>query len=275
MRFIARILNKIAILFVTGIMILGYGMMIEPNLLRINSMETGTLTKGKFRVVQFSDTHLDNNYTIKDLEKLVRIINLQEPDIIVFTGDLIDSVDDSRYPEHALETLGRLDARLGKVAVFGNHDYGSQGYRYYREMMEAAGFEVLANEAVRYDAGGGMIVNVAGLDDALLGTPDHKKVSGLLTRKYFDILVMHEPDEIGHFEQDSYELALAGHSHGGQIRLPFIGEISTPPLAKEYVRGMYEMGDGRKLYVSSGIGTTTIPVRLMNIPEIAVIDVKL
>ena len=275
MRFIARILNKIAILFVTGIMILGYGMMIEPNLLRINSMETGTLTKGKFRVVQFSDTHLDNNYNIKDLEKLVRIINLQEPDIIVFTGDLIDSVDDSRYPEHALETLGRLDARLGKVAVFGNHDYGSQGYRYYREMMEAAGFEVLANEAVRYDAGGGMIVNVVGLDDALLGTPDHKKVSGLLTRKYFDILVMHEPDEIGHFEQDSYELALAGHSHGGQIRLPFIGEISTPPLAKEYVRGMYEMGDGRKLYVSSGIGTTTIPVRLMNIPEIAVIDVKI
>ena len=238
-------------------------------------METGTLTKGKFRVVQFSDTHLDNNYTIKDLEKLVRIINLQEPDIIVFTGDLIDSVDDSRYPEHAMETLGRLDARLGKVAVFGNHDYGSQGYRYYREMMEAAGFEVLANEAVRYDAGGGMIVNVAGLDDALLGTPDYKKVSGLLTKKYFDIIVMHEPDEIEHFEQDSYELALAGHSHGGQIRLPFIGEISTPPLAKEYVRGMYEMGDGRKLYVSSGIGTTTIPVRLMNIPEIAVIDVKL
>ena len=275
MRFIARILNKIAILFVTGIMILGYGMMIEPNLLRINSMETGTLTKGKFRVVQFSDTHLDNNYTIKDLEKLVRIINLQEPDIVVFTGDLIDSVDDSRYPEHALETLGRLDARLGKVAVFGNHDYGSQGYRYYREMMEAAGFEVLVNESVRYDAGGDMTVNVVGLDDALLGTPDHKKVSGLLTRKYFDILVMHEPDEIGHFEQDSYELALAGHSHGGQIRLPFIGEISTPPLAKEYVRGMYEMGDGRKLYVSSGIGTTTIPVRLMNIPEIAVIDVKI
>lgn len=275
MRFIAGILNKIVILMLLFLMILGYAMMIEPNLLRINKMEVGTLTKGKLRVVQFSDTHLDDNYTIRDLEKLVRIINHQNPDIIVFTGDLIDSVQDGQYPEDALKTLKKLDAGLIKVAVFGNHDYGLEGYKYYQDMMEGAGFRVLVNESVILNAGGEMMINIVGLDDALLGNPDYKKVSSLITKKYYDILVMHEPDEISHFEQDTYELALAGHSHGGQIRIPFIGEVNTPPLAKKYVKGMYEITEEKKLYVSSGIGTTVIPVRLMNIPEIAVIDVNI
>ena len=275
MRFIAGVLNKIVILMLLFLMILGYAMMIEPNLLRINKMEVGTLTKGKLRVVQFSDTHLDDNYTIRDLEKLVRIINHQNPDIIVFTGDLIDSVQDGQYPEDALKTLKKLDAGLIKVAVFGNHDYGLEGYKYYQDMMEGAGFRVLVNESVILDAGGEIMINIVGLDDALLGNPDYKKVSSLITKKYYDILVMHEPDEISHFEQDTYELALAGHSHGGQIRIPFIGEVNTPPLAKKYVKGMYEITEEKKLYVSSGIGTTVIPVRLMNIPEIAIIDVNI
>lgn len=275
MKFIGRFLNKIVIVLLVVLMLLGYGIIIEPNLLKINNFEMGHISSGKLRVVQFSDTHLDNNYTIKNLEKLVRIINLQNPDIIVFTGDLIDCIDNHQYPEDALEVLKKLKAKSGKVAVFGNHDYGAQGYKYYEDMMNGAGFEVLVNSSVLYKVSEGININVVGLDDALLGNPDYEKVSSLITRKYFDLLIMHEPDEIEHFENDTYELALAGHSHGGQVRIPFIGEVNTPPLAKKYVKGMYDISEEKKLYVSPGVGTTVIPIRLFNIPEISVFDISL
>jgi len=275
MKFIGRFLNKIVIMTLILLMLLGYGIMIEPNLLRINNFEIGYISSGKVRVVQFADTHLDNNYTIKNLEKLVRIINLQKPDIIVFTGDLIDCIDSHEYPEDALKALKNLEARIGKVAVFGNHDYGAQGYRYYEDTMNGAGFEVLINSSKLYTVSDKIKINVVGLDDALLGNPDYKKVSSLITKKYFDLLIMHEPDEVEHFEKDTYDLALAGHSHGGQIRIPFIGEINTPPLAKKYVKGLYDISEEKKLYVSSGVATTVIPVRLFNLPEIAVFDIML
>lgn len=275
MKAVNKFLSVVVILIVLIVLALGYGIVIEPNLLTVKNIEIGNqiTSSKKIRVVQFSDTHLDNNYNLNDLKKLVKIINQQNPDIVVFTGDFIDKVEGSDYPEAAAEHLHEISATYGKYAVFGNHDYGAQGHKYYNDMMVKSDFKVLINSSVVIDTGSGRKIKITGLDDSLLGNPDYKKVSSLLDEDYFNILLMHEPDEVEHFIEDPFDLALAGHSHGGQIRLPFVGAVKTPPLGKKYTKGLYEFDGDKKMFVSSGIGTTSIPIRILNIPEIVTIDI--
>lgn len=268
-----KLLRWTSILIIMVVLIGAYGVMIEPNLLRVNHMEIGSGAYN-LRVVHFTDTHLDNNYNIKDLQKLVRIINLQDPDIVVFTGDFIDSVDDHQYPEDAIVVLKEIKANLGKYAVYGNHDYGAKGYKYYSNMMQKSGFQLLVNDSriLLYE---GQKIRISGLDDALLGSPDYEKVAGFFREDVYDILLLHEPDQADYFLPFSVELVLGGHSHGGQIRLPFIGAVTTPPLSEKYIKGLYKIGPTQNIYVSSGVGTTSIPARILNPPEIAVFDIKI
>lgn len=268
-----KLIRWISIAGVIFVLFIAYGVMIEPNLLSIKNIEIGT-GANNLRVVHFSDTHLDNNYNLKDLKKLVRIINLQNPDIVVFTGDFIDVVDNHQYPEDAIEVLSEINSKLGKFAVYGNHDYGAQGYKYYEDMMEKSGFQLLVNDSTIF-LYQGQRIRISGMDDALLGKPNYDKVSDLFREDVYDILLLHEPDEAEHFLPHSVELLLAGHSHGGQVRIPFIGSITTPPLAEKYVKGIYNIGSTQNIYVSSGVGTTSLPIRVFNPPEIAVLDIKI
>jgi len=91
---------------------------------------------------------------------------------------------------------------------------------------------------------------------------------------YFNIILSHEPDASEHFLEYNADLFLTGHSHGGQINLPFINY--TPPLAQKYVRGMYEVDNYRqtKIYVNVGLGTSTLPMRFMATPELTVITLN-
>lgn len=275
MKFIFNILNKLIILALVSMMLLGYAMFLEPNLLKINKFELGALSSANIRVVQFSDTHLGEFYSIKDLEKLSKVINMQQPDIIVFTGDLVDVIDENTDLNSISAVLGKMEAKKGKFAVYGNHDYGAQGHKYYKKAMEAGGFKVLVNEAVQYHLTDKISVNIVGIDDGLLGKPDYEKINFLIKERYYDIVLLHEPDMIDLFEGEPYELALSGHTHGGQVRVPFKGALIKVPLGEKYDKGMYDISEEQKLYVSSGLGNTKMPFRFLNIPEIAVFDIKL
>lgn len=249
---------------------------IEPNRLEIkeiNLVKEGTYDYEPRSIVQFSDTHLGHEFDLDELERLVDKINKQKPDLIVFTGDLIDNTALYEDRNGISAVLSKLKSKYGKFAIWGNHDYGGGGTNYYARIMGESGFTVLKNNHERIELEDGRSINMIGLDDGLLGKPDVEKAFKSVQEADYNVLFMHEPDLMDEALDQDVDLALAGHSHGGQIKLPFIGPVLTPVLAKHYTHGLYELEPDQYLYVNTGIGTTKIGVRFLNPPEITVFKI--
>ncbi|WP_369902118.1 metallophosphoesterase [Bacillus manliponensis] len=221
------------------------------------------------KVLQFSDTHFSEEFPHEQQRKLVNEMNKLKPDIVVFTGDLIDNF--SKYGENRYESqkiLSKIQASLGKYAVFGNHDRGGGGGYLYKEYMEGAGFTVLVNETEKITAKNGQSITLAGLDDFLLGKPDLHRTLSSLQGNDFNMLLVHEPDVIEQVDSYPIHFQMSGHSHGGQVQVPFVGPLITAPLATKYTEGLYEV-EGTQLYVNRGLGTTRMPVRFFSQPEVS------
>jgi predicted MPP superfamily phosphohydrolase len=137
--------------------------------------------------------------------------------------------------------------------------------------MEKGGFQILQNERAEIE---GYPVNIIGMDDSIFGTLDKEAIIRLLNEDSYNIVLSHEPDVADLFFEYDADLFLTGHSHGGQVNLPIISY--TPPLAQKYVRGMYEIDNNRqtKIYVNVGLGTSTLPLRFMAVPELTVITIS-
>lgn len=223
----------------------------------------------RFTIAQFSDTHLGFHFDLNQLEKVVQLIQKEKPDLIIFSGDLVDNLLTFIEIQETILLLNELQAPCGKFAVYGNHDHGGYGSEKYVHIMEAAGFNLLMNEAVPIVKQKERIM-LAGIDDWLLGKPDLDRTLRGLTQKTFNILISHVPDIADITKYYPVHLQISGHSHGGQFQLPFFGPIITPPLGKKYPEGLYEMGDDFLLYVNRGLGTTRLPYRFLARPEITV-----
>lgn len=276
MKWIRRIIWFLAILLLIMGVTIFYAFKIETKKLvtkEYNLDYSWSEAPEELTIVQFSDVHLSRYYDLEQLRKIVDRINAQKPDLVLFTGDLIDVASEYDHKEVIGAVLGDVEASLGKYAVWGNHDYGGGGIGHYRQIMEESGFTILVNESVKVPYGSGKIM-VTGLDDGLFGAPYMYEYPDSYEEDIFRIFMLHEPDLIEDAPEDTAELILAGHSHGGQIRLPYAGPLYRTVLAKEYVEGMYDTGQG-KLYVNTGLGTTKIHARLFNPPMIAVFHVKL
>lgn len=277
-KFIISMILSLLMIVLSAISIVMYIRHIEPKILlnREYTIEPEkTVSKEQLKIVQFSDVHLGFNYSIKELEKVVKKINKLKPDIVVFTGDLMDTPAQYQERDKIGKVLAQIQSKYGKFAVWGNHDYGGGGIKYYESIMEEGGFQLLKNEHQSLLLENGKHINVVGLDDGLLGKPNSNKAFIEMKDSDFNLLIMHEPDLILDVNKKYVDLALAGHSHGGQIQLPFIGPVITPVLATEYIYGMYELENNTYLYVHGGIGTTRIPVRFLSPPEIVTINVGL
>lgn len=220
-----------------------------------------------FTIVQFSDTHLSEYFTLKQLESLVNKINNLSPDLILFTGDLMDEPNNYNHINEIVPVLENLKAPFGKYAVYGNHDHGGYGTDIYKNVIEMSGFTLLLNEATNIPMEDGSKIVIAGIDDLMLGKPSYEGALGNLNKDFYNILLAHEPDAALETKNYFVDLQLSGHSHGGQIQLPFYGPLITPPYAMHYFEGMYEV-DSMKLYVNRGIGTTRLPFRFLSPPEI-------
>ncbi|MCC9023805.1 metallophosphoesterase [Bacillus nakamurai] len=254
-----------------------YARYIEPHMINItrHTIRHRLIPRGfdKFRIVQFTDTHLSDVYTSKDLDKVVQKINQLKPDLIAFTGDLIDKPHLYQDHQRALSALQKLQAPFGKLCVYGNHDHGGYGTNTYKALMEEAGFQVKRNGYERLRLTDGSSIEIAALDDLMLGKPDYEGTLSRLSADVFSILLVHEPDaalEIGGYPVN---LQLSGHTHGGQIQLPFFGPLITPPYGKIYTDGMYTLND-TAIYVNRGLGTTRLPLRFLAKPEIALFTLK-
>ena len=206
---------------------------------------------------------------IDDLKKLIKTINSLHPDIIVFTGDLIDNPKDLQKGEELpiIETLQTLQAPLGKFWIYGNHDHGGYGTEIIRHLMDVSGFILLQNSHIKITHQNQSLI-LAGIDDLMLGRPNIEKALANVSPDLFTILLAHEPDFADEAVNFPVDVQLSGHSHGGQVRLPIVGHLYTPLYAEKYVLGKYTIKNRLELYVNAGIGTTRMPYRLFCQPEI-------
>ncbi|UOQ48019.1 metallophosphoesterase [Gracilibacillus caseinilyticus] len=255
-----------------------YAREIETSMLDVHHVTVPNLKISKsfedYRILQFSDTHIGFQYSLDQLEKLVVEINQAEPDLVVFTGDLVDNPHIYNIPNRLITLLQSINAKDGKLWIYGNHDHGGYGTDIIKEVFDKAGFELLQNGHRQIQKNDAMI-NIAGVDDVLLGSPDLGQAMDGLNDTYFTILLAHEPDYADIAKDYPIDIQLSGHSHGGQVQLPFVGYIYTPHLAEKYVEGHYQVGGTPlQLYVSRGLGTTRLPYRFLCKPEMTIYQLK-
>jgi len=256
------------LLALIGIICFAYGYFVEPYRLKIETVriQTPKLAKTTLRLIQISDLHCDKKP--RNEVKLVRLINEMKPDIIVFTGD---SINTSAALERFKETMKNLNAPLAKFAVDGNIDIW---YWSKLDLFGGTGFEVLDANIVELQKNGESFY-ISGVScryptafgDVLKNVPEDR----------FSIFLYHYPDLIEDLHNLNVDLYLAGHTHGGQVALPFYGALITlSKFGKKYEAGSYTVGK-TMLYVNRGIGmegSHAPRVRFFARPEITVFDIK-
>lgn len=255
----------------------GYARYLEPHMIETtrHTIKSSLIPHGfdGFKIVQFSDTHLSDYFTLDDFRTVIQTINESKPDLIVFTGDIIDNPDMYQNYQAVIPFLKKLQAPFGKFCVYGNHDHGGYGTDAYKSLMSSGGFTVFRNAYQKLKLTDGSEIEIAALDDLMLGKPDYEGTLSKLSEKLFSILLVHEPDAALNTKTYPVNLQLSGHTHGGQIQLPFYGPLITPPYGKVYTEGMYQTGDTH-IYVNRGLGMTRLPLRFLAKPEITVFTLK-
>ncbi|MEK7288617.1 MAG: metallophosphoesterase [Planctomycetota bacterium] len=244
----------------------GYSRLIEPRWVDVNHIHIKVNTLPKrfegFTIVQLSDIHHCKYVPAEFIRKCVRQVNALSPDIVALTGDFVH--DSDTYLPSVVEELSHLKAKEGVFAVPGNHD--NKELTLYA--LSKSGIRLLINELVPLYRKNDYIL-IAGVDDLWLGTADVDKtlrdVNGEPT-----IMLSHNPDIVAAIKRENVDFVMAGHTHGGQIYIPFVKPtIMYPQFDTLYISGMFRVGK-TTLYVNKGIGTSSYPVRFLARPEISV-----
>ncbi len=273
-----RKLRKLWVLLLLAAMalIFGYARYVEPELLIVREITVETdMDIEECRAVFFSDTHFGILYEETHAGQIVDRINALEADIVIFGGDLLDNYGRDAEMldlDYLKKELGRIEAREGKFAVFGNHDYGGGAYRIYKDFMNECGFKVLVNETVVLEK---YKIELTGFDDYLLG--DTEPDSYRIESSQFHLIAAHEPVIAKLVEGAGDNFVLTGHTHGGQVSVPYLTRKLIPTGSNQFVKGFYtgtEIGARglMQMYVTSGIGLTQYPFRFCNIPEIIAVN---
>ncbi|HWV25102.1 MAG TPA: metallophosphoesterase, partial [Thermomicrobiales bacterium] len=215
-----------------------------------------------------TDTHVGPHFSAKHLEPVVRILRRAHPDVVLFGGDYIS--ESPRYVAEAREPLAAMasTAVYGAWGILGNHDIANIRQRVLGGLADT-GITFLQNDATQVTTQKGTFW-IAGVDDILLGKDRPAIAFEQIPADALTIALWHEADHAERMEPFGPLLMLSGHSHGGQIRLPWIGAIAAPKLGKKYDSGRYEIGN-MTLYVSNGIGMYRPPVRLNCPPEVVLV----
>ena len=270
-RFLTRV---ILVLTAAAALLFIWGYCIEPHRIRVETASVGTAAElpanaRGVRICAFSDTHLGFGYDAAMLEEAAETIDAQDPDLIVFLGDLYDDYGklspDTRQEDEVIAVLSLLSAPAGKYAVLGNHDYAGNVQRDIDRILTAAGFTVLYDEAVELPMYG---LCVYGARDRIYGGAD----PAAYTPKagYYNVVLSHEPDVFD--EMKGVDLMLSGHTHGGQIRVPFVGTLVDSTYGRRYTSGLYSDSRGQ-IYVTRGLGMTILKLRFLCPPEISVLNI--
>ncbi len=226
------------------------------------------------KIIQLSDIHYKNTTFSKDMKYIVKNINELKPDLVFFTGDLLDL--QTKLSDDEISTLtnylNSIDSTLGKYRILGEDDYNN---KQYDQIMNNTDFKLLDNSyELIYNEGmtpiflGGTSSSTKSVIDLNKTFSYYKKNKDDTYLAKYKIILTHEPDnidEIINYNNDT-NLILCGHSHMGQVVIPFYGGIFLPEGAKKYVSDQYNINK-TKIYISSGIGTSILKYRLFNKPS--------
>lgn len=228
-----------------------------------------------FSIVQFSDLELGTTFFVQDVTKLVEKINSLNPDLVVFTGDIVAPNHSltSDEQEELTQELAKIDANIGMYSVRGDDD---QYTDVYNQVMAGAGFKDISNtyELVYYK--GLTPIVIYGLDSLNAGTQDYDKTFSYPSSEEdttymatYRILLAHEPDTASEIEEYNISLMLSGHSHNSEINIPYIKELYNIKGASHFYNEYHKV-NGTDLYISSGLGTSKFKVRLLSKPSISI-----
>lgn len=274
--------NRMIIIIVALIFLLsGCYLFFEDTFLQTNEFSVSSSDIPKefdgFRIVHVSDFHNTKNKIL--FNQLVEQIKAQNPDIIVITGDIIDRrrTDVSV----SLNFVNNIKDVAPIYYVKGNHECFSDEYDALADGLKKAGVEILENRSMHIVKDGAKI-NIAGISD-----PDGVNEYGIenswiveneidtadIDSELYTVLLSHRPELLETYAQKKIDLVFAGHAHGGQVRIPFVGGVLAPSQGwfPKITSGMHEKGS-TKLIVSRGIGNSVFPFRVNNRPELIVAE---
>ncbi|HEX2191373.1 MAG TPA: metallophosphoesterase [Longimicrobiaceae bacterium] len=222
------------------------------------------------RIALLTDMHAGAGTPLSLIRRACRAAMAEKPDVVALTGDF--AADDAEGFAHILEAMSCLAAPLGVYAVPGNHDYIVGIEKWHAQVRANPRITDLTNTAVIRRVGDARVC-IAGVDDYSMGEP---RMEGLPPpeERDFTLLLAHDPDQAERARRvcDRVDLVVSGHTHGGQVRLPWVGALRNPAERED----LYEEGLRRRpwtqVYTSRGVGTVHLPVRFLCRPEVAILE---
>ncbi|WP_020415392.1 metallophosphoesterase [Microbulbifer variabilis] len=271
--------NISAILFIIGLTISIWAFFAEPNSFRIRE-QTITIDSwpeacNNKKVAILADLHVGSPYKgVDSLRWLVDEVNASLPDLILLPGDfVIQGVAGGSFvsPEEVAEILEELKAPMGVFAVLGNHDWWLDAKRVEKAFADR-GITVLEDRSAKLNSGACKL-RLVGLSDFWEGPHDIAQAMDGIDTAESILAFTHNPDIFPELPKQ-ISLTIAGHTHGGQVYLPFIGRPIVPSrYGQRYAIGHIEEG-GKNLYVSPGVGTSILPVRFLVPPEVTLLAIS-
>ena len=231
-----------------------------------------------FKIALLSDFHYDPVFSVHPLRASIPVVQALQPDLIALTGDFVSEPALARNRRRAAygaepcaRWLRQLKAPHGLWAVMGNHDAFTDPVL-ITSILRSTGIQVLSNQSVPIEREGGRFW-LSGVDDVMNGDSDLGAALANVPKDEAKVLLAHEPDYADYVSRHPVDLQLSGHSHGGQVRLPFLPPFYEPPLARKYIAGLYQVGP-LTLYTNRGLGTVGVPIRFDCPPEITLITLR-
>ena len=218
----------------------------------------------RLRIVHLTDLHVNPDLPLSYFKQVMQTAREQQADLAVYTGDFVNRAEWLPQLEQALQPVGRL----GDFAVLGNHDYWA-GANEVRQMLADCGIMVITNEAVTIDAGGGKVA-IAGYDYPW--GCRHREIPKL-PQADIRMVLSHAPDNIYRIARAGAELALCGHHHAGQFRLPHLGAVIIPSTyGRRFDHGHFVI-NSTHLFLPAGVGAANPPLRIYCQPDIFTVDI--
>lgn len=223
-----------------------------------------------YRIVHLSDLHIGALTPAWWAKRWIERANAEKPDAVAVTGDLVTS--GVAFHESIAEVLGGLRARDGVFCAMGNHDYFGEGEPLI-SLIRSRGPKVLRNEGVIVEHDGARLY-IAAIDDTWTRRADLDLALEHQPANVATVMLAHDPDKFPQIAKRGVDLVLSGHTHGGQIAVPFLARwINASKLAHHFHIGVYK-DEGSTLYVHPGLGTTGPPIRLGVAPAVVVLTLR-
>ena len=253
---------------------LGYTVLVGPGQLTVETMRLKLPRLSQafagLRVVQISDIHMGSWMNLERFQQVSDLVLAQKPDLLLITGDFLFghtfNEASRRDLKDLITILSPLAATLPSFAVLGNHDYWTNSEA-VREMLRDSQITELTNTVFTLTRSGENL-HLCGVDDVWEGDVQLENVLSQLPDDGAAILLAHEPDYADTSAATGrFDLQVSGHSHGGQVVIPFYGPPILPLLGRKYPSGLYKVGNMFQ-YTNRGVGTGALPVRFNCPPEI-------